>query len=489
MATLPTPAYYSFGPYAKKVPLALHKRNRERLCEHLRELAGVPSGAIVVLKGGVTMLRHSTDHEIYFRQESYMHWLFGVLEPDCWGAVEVDTGNSILFMPDLPADYAVWMGTIHPPEHFKMKYDVDEVHFTKENHFKIVAELKKKNASKLLLLRGINTDSGNPTEPADFNGIDQFELDYDHLFNIISELRVMKTDMELDVMRYVTQVSCNAHKKVMKAVKPLMTQYQAESIFEHSCFADGACKLMSYDCIGASGAHCATLHYGHAGNPNDKVIQNGDMCLFDMGCEYYCYGSDVTCSFPVNGHFTDDQKMVYEAVLAASRAVMDNTKEGVCWVDNHRLAERVILIHLKNFGMLKGDVDDMMRAHMGAIFMPHGLGHFIGIDTHDVGGYPPGVERPTEPGLESLRTARNLKAGMAITIEPGCYFIDMLMDQALDSQEQSAFIEREVFARFRRFGGVRIEDDVVVREHDCELLSHSLPRTVSEIQVFMGAKS
>eukprot|EP00118_Oscarella_pearsei_P013340 m.105979 g.105979 ORF g.105979 m.105979 type:complete len:491 (+) comp37240_c1_seq6:97-1569(+) len=487
MAVSVNSPYFSYGPFAKRVPLALHETNRQRLCEHLRSLPDVPEGAIVVLKSGETTLRHSTDHEIYFRQESYFHWLFGVLEPDCWGAVQVDTGNSIVFMPDLPPDYAVWMGTIHPPEHFKDKYDVSEVHFTKENHLKIVQVLMGKSPSVLLLLRGLNTDSDSWTIPADFKGINQFELDYDHLFHVITELRVFKTDMELEVLRYATQVSCDAHKKVMKKIKPGMVQYQGESMFCHSCHFDGGCKITAYDCIGASGENCATLHYGHAGNPNDKLIKDGDMCLFDMGCEYYCYASDVTSSFPVNGKFTDDQKIVYNAVLDANLQVQANTKAGVCWVDNHRLAEHVILTHLKQAGMLKGDVDDMMRAHLGAIFLPHGLGHFIGIDTHDVGGYPPGVDRPVEPGLSSLRTARVLQPGMAITVEPGCYFIDILMDQALESEEQSPFIERAVFGRFRNFGGVRIEDDVIVQEHGCELLS-VLPRTVNEIEVFMGQK-
>lgn len=110
--------------------------------------------------------------------------------------------------------------------------------------------------------------------------------------------------------------------------------------------------------------------------------------LFDMGGEYCCYASDITCSFPANGKFTNEQKVIYNAVLKANRAVMTAMKPGVCWVDMHMLAERVQVEELCKAGILTGDVDAMMKVRMGAVFFPHGLGHFMGIDTHDVGGYP-----------------------------------------------------------------------------------------------------
>lgn len=110
--------------------------------------------------------------------------------------------------------------------------------------------------------------------------------------------------------------------------------------------------------------------------------------LFDMGAEYYCYASDITCSFPANGKFTDDQKLIYNAVLTANRAVMNMARPDINWVDMHRLAERKILLALIEGGLLTGDIEDMMAINLGAVFMPHGLGHLMGIDTHDVGGYP-----------------------------------------------------------------------------------------------------
>jgi Xaa-Pro aminopeptidase len=138
------------------------------------------------------------------------------------------------------------------------------------------------------------------------------------------------------------------------------------------------------------------------------------MCLFDMGSEYTCYGSDVTTSFPANGKFTADQRMVYEAVLAAQVAVMDAIKPGVEWLDMHVLANRVLLTHLKAGGLLVGEVDDMMAANLGGVFMPHGLGHMLGIDTHDVGGIPEGEAREgwgeggtSSPRLIPMRPCRH----------------------------------------------------------------------------------
>lgn len=208
------------------------------------------------------------------------------------------------------------------------------------------------------------------------------------------------------------------------------------------------------------------------------------MCLFDMGSEYYCYTSDITCSFPANGKFTNKQKGIYEAVYKSSRAVMKAVKPGVSWVDMHLLADRVQLEALKELGLVKGDIDEMMKVRLGAVFMPHGLGHFLGIDTHDVGGYPQGCERIDKPGLRSLRTVRTLENRMVLTIEPGIYFIDVLLDAALNNPEQSKFLVRELVDQYRGFGGVRIEDDIAITEDGMELLT-CVPRTVEEIEAIM----
>lgn len=211
------------------------------------------------------------------------------------------------------------------------------------------------------------------------------------------------------------------------------------------------------------------------------------MCLFDMGAEYKCYGSDITTSFPASGKFTADQKFIYNAVLAAQHAVMDAMKPGVQWLDMHDLTYRVLLTKLTEGGLLMGEVEDMMAANLGAVFMPHGLGHFLGIDTHDVGGYPEGSERDARDGYRSLRANRALVAGMYITVEPGCYFIDHLLNAALADATKARFFNLDVLARFRTFGGVRIEDDVLVTEAGIDNFTHA-PRTVEDIEAVWAGR-
>ncbi|XP_054856729.1 xaa-Pro dipeptidase [Eublepharis macularius] len=473
--------FFWLGNETLKIPAGLFALNRTRLCDRLRANSNVPRKSIVLLQGGEQTNRYCTDTGVIFRQESYFHWTFGVTEADCYGAIDVDSGDPILFIPRLPESYAVWMGKIHPPEFFKKKYAVAEVRYTDE----IATVLASKNPSVLLTLRGVNTDSGSVTREASFEGISQFTVNNTILHPEIAECRVIKTDMELEVLRYTNKISSEAHKEVMKAVKVGKKEYELESLFQHYCYTRGGMRHTSYTCICGSGNNSSVLHYGHAGAPNEKTIEDGDMCLFDMGGEYHCYGSDITCSFPANGKFTPDQRAIYEAVLSSSRAVLQAVKPGVAWPDMHRLADRVHLEELTKIGILQGNVDDMVKVHLGAVFMPHGLGHFLGIDVHDVGGYPEGVERIDLPGLRSLRTARVLEQGMVLTVEPGIYFIDHLLDQALASPAQARFLNNSILPRFRGFGGVRIEDDIVVTASGVELLT-CVPRTVEDIEAFMA---
>jgi len=207
------------------------------------------------------------------------------------------------------------------------------------------------------------------------------------------------------------------------------------------------------------------------------------MALLDMGCEYSFYASDITCSFPVSGVYTADQRLVYEAVLDAQKHILAVMRPGVPWSDMHRLMWRVTLTHLKQGGLVIGDLEEMLTANLGQVFTPHGLGHLIGIDTHDVGGYLPHTPARSETkGLNKLRTARVLEAGMVLTVEPGCYFIDALLDTALEEgSPHRKFLVPTAIARFRGFGGVRLEDVVLVTEGGVDNLT-TCPRTVAEVE-------
>ncbi|KAJ3639276.1 hypothetical protein Zmor_002641 [Zophobas morio] len=472
------------GPGTLEIPLELFALNRRRLVERLRPKSS--GNAIVVLQGGDEVPFYDTDTTYnVFRQESYFMWAFGAIEPGCFGAIEVNTGETHLFVPRFPPSYAIWMGPLHSLEYFGKKYNIPHVHYSDE----IASVLEKLNPTVLLTLNGVNSDSGLTAKEATFDGIEKFVVDNTLLFNEIADLRVFKTRFEIAVMKYVVEVSSAAHRKVMRFAQPGKSEYQCESEFLHHCYSVGGCRFVSYTCICASHTNAATLHYGHAAVPNDRFINDGELCLFDMGANYFGYAADITCTFPVSGKFTPDQKLIYEAVLTSNLAVFRAAKPGVSWGDMHLLANRTLVEELKKGGLLKGDVDAMIKAGMGAIFQPHGLGHLLGLDVHDVGGYISGqpVRLQAPRGLEKLRTNRILGEGMILTIEPGCYFIDILLDEALEDPELSKFLVPDVIERFRGTGGVRIEDDVLITTEGVVNLT-KVPRTIKEIEDWIAGK-
>jgi Xaa-Pro dipeptidase len=224
------------------------------------------------------------------------------------------------------------------------------------------------------------------------------------------------------------------------------------------------------------------LHYGHAARPNERILEDGDTCVLDMGAEFAGYATDITRSYPVNGVFTPDQKIVHNAVYEAQQAVLKAMKPGVKWADMHKLAERVILTHLRAAGILVADsVEELERAYIGAVFMPHGLGHMLGLNVHDVNGKLPGDAPLTEPGVNYLRLTRELAEGMFVTVEPGVYFNDPTLDKALRNPSQAKYINVEVLKRFRGTGGCRLEDDVLITKDGAENLT-ILPTSVEEIE-------
>ncbi|KAL4613203.1 xaa-Pro dipeptidase [Arapaima gigas] len=207
MASRTQPVYW-LGKNTLQVSAALFSENRRRLCKALKTKASLLPKSVVLLQGGEQRQRYCTDTDILFRQESFFHWAFGVIEADCYGAIDVDTGKSILFVPKMPESYATWMGKIHPREHFKEKYMVDGVQYSSD--------------------RGQNTDSGSICREASFEGISRFQVNNTLLHPVIVECRLIKTDMELEVLRYTNRISSEAHKEIMKNVRPGKMEYEME---------------------------------------------------------------------------------------------------------------------------------------------------------------------------------------------------------------------------------------------------------------------
>jgi len=481
-------SFFSMGGDTLRVPFQMHARHRARLAARLREALDGPEGhgCVVLLQGGEELPVYDTDTVWDFKQESNFQWLFGVREPGCFGALDVATGDAALFVPRLEEKYEAWMGPRRSLEWFRETYEVERVFFVDELAPALAGQL---GAERLLVYHGVNRDSGLRLRPPRFEGSEAFEVVRDErLWHALAECRVVKDSDELEVMQFVNDVSSDAHVAVMRGVRPGTPEYVAEASFRHYAFLRG-CARVGYSCICPSGSRCAVLHYGHAAFPNAEEVRAGEMRLHDMGAEYHCYTADVTCTFPVDGRFTEAQRIVYEAVWEATLTVENSMRPGVSYRDMHLLAERTLLTRMVAAGLLVGSVDEMVELHLASTFMPHGLGHSLGLDVHDVGGYAPGDRRQADPRVDhvgqNLRLGRELLEGMVVTVEPGFYFVDYLLARALADPARARFIVPGRLEELRPVGGVRIEDDVLVTRTGCRVLTR-VPRTVAEIEAVMA---
>ena len=442
------------------------------------------TAAGIVLQGGTSAafeLYDSDTDKCEFRQEMFYRYLFGLNEPDCYGLIDLNTGESVLYVPEVSDDSERWNGERRPLSFYTERYGVHDTQYTSALH----SSLQQRQLTTLYVLFGTNLDSGLTTKTVPvFDGIDAYTVERTMLHPLLTELRVFKGEKEVELMRLGNAITSQAHTYVMRHIKAGMTEVHLEALFKSYCQFFGGCRHMAYTCICGSGANGSILHYGHAGRPNDRVLADGDTVVLDMGGDYLGMTTDVTRSYPVNGRFTADQAAIHTAVYEAQQAVIHAMRPGVSWPDMHRLAERVICQHLLQLGVLKGGVDELMAVHMGAVFMPHGLGHLLGLNVHDVGGYHPGTERSSEPGLCWLRCGRKLEAGMVVTVEPGIYFNEPTLAAALRDDKRRKHIDESVLARFRGSGGCRLEDDVLVTRDGAENMT-VIPASVAEIEELM----
>ncbi|KAJ3290306.1 hypothetical protein HK104_006866 [Borealophlyctis nickersoniae] len=453
-------------PYAQ-----IAQQNRAKVVQNMHQ-AGVTSG-FAYLKGGSTEVRKWTDTDAAFRQESNFFYLTGARVPDLHLLLDLSNSTSHLFLPNYDPDHVLWCGPSPSPKDAVEMYGVDRASYIAD----LAGELKKNENGQIHVLSG-----------TDVAVLGEGKIVEDGVFKqAITEARVVKSEGELEIMRKAAKISGEAHVALMKAVRPGQgTEQELHALFEYECFRKGG-RFQAYTPIVAAGKTGSILHYVR--NADAVPADPSQLLLVDAACEVDCYAADITRTYPVGGRFEGDWKTTYEIVLAMQKAVLGAIKAGVEWEDMHRLANNVMLDGLLKAGLVKGSIPDLHAHHIPALFFPHGLGHSIGIDVHDVGGYPPGTERINEPGIKYLRMRRKLKEGMVVTVEPGCYFVDPILDKAVADPTISAFLNLDVLARFRRnVGGVRIEDDLVVLKDGIENLTGWVPKEIADIERVMGGK-
>ncbi len=423
---------------------------------------------VIYLKGADIMYRYGTDFEFPFRQESNFWYLTGVNEPEYHAVLDIKSGDYHLFAPERDAQFAVWHGKIKSNDQVQKEYEPDHLHRAND----ILSVLKKLSPSTVYCL-----DEEQAEFIEDLNR--EFNVETDTLQDALTFCRCIKTDHELDLLRESARVNNIAHLEAMKALKPGMHEYEMKGVFDYHQTSNGLLQP-AYTGIHAGGTNSAILHYVE----NRDKINDGDLYLIDAGYECEGYASDVTRTYPANGRFSGDQAAIYQIVLDALNKSIDNVKPGVKMEDLHMGASRIILHGLKELGVVKGDIDDMMENNIFALFFPHGLGHFLGLDTHDVGGYPQGVERIDRPGIKFLRVRRELMPGMVITIEPGIYFIPALLKPALENAEQAKYLNADKVESLLNFGGIRIEDNLIITEDGYENLT-DVPKEIKDIEEIM----
>lgn len=443
----------------------MHHLHREKLFS----LFDDNQSGVVFIQGAETMYRYKTDYEFPFRQESNFWYLTGANEADCSLILDLKKEEYHLFVPKRDAQYAVWHGYVKTKEQYQEQYKPDHLHY--QNDILHVLNTIKPDTVYCL------TD-----EQAEFiEDLDRgFNVESDSLVDTLTFCRVIKTDWEIEQMREACRVNDLAYTEVIKSIKPGMNEYEVKALFNKVQLENGLLQD-AYNGIFASGVNASILHYVE----NNSPVNDGDLFLMDAGFECNGYAADYTRTFPVNGTFTELQAGIYQSVLNAHTEVIDSIRPGVKMEDLHLMAARIMMGGLKKLGIVVGNIDEIMEQNIFALFFPHGLGHFLGLDTHDVGGYPKGVEKIDRPGIKFLRARRELLPGMVITIEPGIYFVPAVLEPAINDPEQSKFLNVEMVKSLFNFGGIRIEDNILVTENGFENLSN-VPKEISEIEALMA---
>lgn len=472
-----------------RVDKAVFDLNRKTFVDNLKsKLDNFESKSVLVIKGGSEMPRYDTDVSyFYFQQDANFYYLTGVVDPDFVATINLTDNNYTLTLYTVdPSTKNSIYEKVYSLNDYKTKYGVDVFLNSKLN-----SDIAAIDPKKIYVLNGINSDSNLNIATADLNfpiPLNKYNklVDYNTLvYEILADTRTKKSNKEIEIMTAICQATVDGHFTAIKSIKPGKTERDIEMKFYNHMRRNYRVRTWAYSIICGSGKNSATLHY----DINDQTLRDYDLILVDMGVRIGGYCSDVTSTVPINGVFTDDQKFIYNTVYNANQAVINALKPGVNWLDMHLLAERVILKGLIDFNLLRAgyDIEDMISDRVAYYFMPHGLGHLIGLEVHDVGGYlsftPPRSERK---GLSSLRTARFIEEGNVITVEPGIYFIPYLLEQALSDDNLKKYFNEGKVRDFFNFGGVRIEDNVLVTAGGCINLTKDLPRKPEDIEKLMA---
>ena len=454
--------------WPESVPLAALRARRERLA------AKLTSPALFV--SGLARPRNYRANRYAFRAES--HFLYFVGRPLEGAALVVRPEGSTLYAEPPDPEEALWTGPQPTLERLSEELGLE---------VRPLAELELGAPTATLPSADVDTAFlqgelvGRDIEPAsgpELEGIDRA------LADAVIELRLTHDDAAVAQMRAAARVTDAAHRAGMRATRPGQREAEVVAAMDAEIVRAG-CTHAYLPIVTRQGE---ILH----DERHDRVLEPNDLLLADVGAETPGgWASDVTRTWPVNGRYSTTQRELYEVVLAAQLAAIATVRPGVRYLDVHRAAGKKLLEGLIALGIFRGDLEDLYARGAAALFFPHGIGHLLGLDVHDMedlgdrAGYAPGRTRSTSFGDRYLRLDRDLSAGMIVTIEPGYYRIPYLLERPEEVGDLEAALDRAVLARFSDVRGIRIEDDVLVTPAGAEVLTASIPKTPAEVEAAM----
>jgi len=443
----------------------IYQKRRIALAKKIRANTG---GGVAVI-ATASELSRNRDSEFPYRHDSDFFYLSGFEEPGATLVIKVDQNSeeTHLFCRPKDPEREIWDGIRLGPEAAPKMLGVDSAHSNAELDTKLSELLADQDAVYVRLAESAETDRRlrhwmkqvrqqaragiNP--PSEFHDVEA----------MIHEMRLFKDAHEIEIMRRAAVISARAHIRAMQICKPGMREYQLEAELLHE-FRNSGSQSVAYNSIVAGGANSCILHY-RAGSTE---LRSGELCLIDAGCELDSYASDITRTFPVNGKFSGPQRALYDITLAAQEAAIAVTKPGNTFMQPHEAALKVLTQGLLDEKLLKltelGSLDNAIETAAYRRFYMHRTSHWLGMDVHDVGSY----REQNNINADAEKPWRILRPGMVITIEPGLY-----VRPAEDIDEQFWNI------------GIRIEDDAVINDSGCELISRGVPVKADDIEALM----
>lgn len=442
------------------------------------------SSGLILLLGNQDASMNYPANTYHFRQDSNFLYFFGHNKAGLAGIIDVDNVTEILFGNDVDIESIIWMGT---QESMRAKaervgvavsepFDKLFGHVTKaiqqgrKIHF--TPPYRARNIILLEKLLGIH--------PSQIKNHSSLEL-----IKAIVKQRSVKDENEIAELEHASNIGYLMHTTAMKMTKPGVLEQEIAGTIEGIAISKG--NGTSFPVI--LSVRGETLH----NHDHSNVMQAGQMLLIDAGATTNMdYSSDHTRTVPVGGQFTPKQKDIYEIVLSANTKAIGACLPGITYKEIHIDACRSMAEGLKSVGLMKGNVDDILQAGAHAMFFPHGLGHMLGLDVHDMEdlgqiyvGYDDEIRPSDQFGTAYLRFGRRLKTGFVLTVEPGIYFIPALIEKWKNEGLHRDFINYDKAESYIGFGGVRIEDGIVITENGCRVLGSPVPKTVVDIETFM----